>query len=356
MNIPTHQAAAFMGVVLLSLTTSCSFAGPKTGGTAGASSDLATVRRTTFQPHYSAYGQIKPIHDITVRSQLQGIVEKLAVVPGESIKQGQMIAQITGPSYQAAIRQAQAAVVHAQAQLKLATQLVQGIDQLPKGLRTRPKMQKAAAAVTEAHSDLNSAKAQRVKLRSAAQIKAPAAGIAVAVQAANGERVAAGDRLIKMQPAGKLWLKADYYGSDIAKLHPGMKGLFHPASGSPTIVVTLLHVVPPQKADGAVEVVCLPANHPPAGWRNGAAGRLELLGKTLAAIRVPTSSLVMDQAHWWVLVHDAKGDHPQAVTPGPSAGESTLITSGLKPGEQVVVHDAYLRYHRNFAKQYTPPD
>ena len=340
--------------VLMIMTTACF--GAASTGKRSALSDLKPVTRVSFQPRYGAYGQVEPIHHIVIRSQLQGVVSKLSVVPGDAVKQGQVIARITGPTHHAALKQAEAAVAHAQTQLELARQLKQGIDQLPKGLRTKPQMQKAAAAVTQAQSDLASAQAQLVKLRSAATIKAPADGVVVTVQAANAERVAPGDELIKMQPAGKLWLKADYYGSDISEIHTGMKGIFHPADGSAPIAVTMLHVVPPQQTDGAVDVVCLPGSHPPAGWRNGAAGRLDLLGKKQSALRVPTSSLIMDQGRWWVLVHDAQGDHPHAVILGPSRGESTLITAGLKPGAQIVVHDAYMRYHRDFAKQYTPPD
>lgn len=355
MRVIAGERLAMTGAIAVMITGVC-FAKPTRGNTAASSGDLATVHRVTFQPRYGAYGQVQPIHDITLRSQLRGILAKLTVVPGGTVKQGQVIALITGPTHQAAIEQAKASVAHARAQLKLAEQLKQGIDQLPQGLETKPKIEKAANAVTQARSDLASATAQLGKLHAAAEIKAPAAGVVVAIQAANGERVAAGDAVINMQPADKLWLKADYYGSDIAEIHPGMKGIFHPADGGAPIAVTLLHLVPPQQADGAVDVVCLPASHSPAGWRNGAAGRLDLLGKKQSVVSVPTSSLIMDQGRWWTLVHDAQGDHPHVVTIGPSRGESTLIIAGLKPGQKVVVHDAYLRYHRDFSKQYTPPD
>jgi cobalt-zinc-cadmium efflux system membrane fusion protein len=71
---------------------------------------------------------------------------------------------------------------------------------------------------------------------------------------------------------------------------------------------------------------------------------------------VPTSALVLDRGRWWVLVRTARGDRPQPVVPGPALGWRTWIAAGLRAGQQVVAKDAFLKYHRDIAQSYQPPD
>jgi hypothetical protein len=71
---------------------------------------------------------------------------------------------------------------------------------------------------------------------------------------------------------------------------------------------------------------------------------------------VPTRALILDQGTWWLLVHTPQGIRRQAVVPGPSRGESTLIEKGLHPGAEIVVDNAYLLFHRDFSKSFQAPD
>ncbi len=61
-------------------------------------------------------------------------------------------------------------------------------------------------------------------------------------------------------------------------------------------------------------------------------------------------------AQWWVLVRTQQGNRRHRVVPGPSRGWQTFIEQGLKPGEHVVVQNAYLEFYHGIASHYTPPD
>jgi hypothetical protein len=91
-------------------------------------------------------------------------------------------------------------------------------------------------------------------------------------------------------------------------------------------------------------------------WSGGEAGEVIVAGDPQTAVAVPTAALILDQGRWWVLVQTADGLRRQAVEPGPSRGEQTLILHGLTAGDAVVVCDAYLLFHRDFRQRYTPPD
>ena len=91
-------------------------------------------------------------------------------------------------------------------------------------------------------------------------------------------------------------------------------------------------------------------------WINSEFGALTLNLPMRRLVAVPTRALILDRGKWWVLVHTAKGDHPQEVAPGPSRGWQTFLESGISQGTEVVVQNAYLVFHRGISKTYQPPD
>ncbi|OIQ74761.1 hypothetical protein GALL_435820 [mine drainage metagenome] len=136
-----------------------------------------------------------------------------------------------------------------------------------------------------------------------------------------------------------------------------MHGRFQPAQGVGAIAVKVAAIGPAVAADGGVPIGLLPAGGgAPPRWISGQWGRLTVSEPTRPMVMVPTSALILDRGRWWVLLHTPRGDTPQAVVPGPARGWQTAIDAGLRPGQQVVVTDAFLEFHRGIARAYTPPD
>ncbi len=101
-------------------------------------------------------------------------------------------------------------------------------------------------------------------------LRAPA-GTVVTVEASDGERVRTGQRLATMQTAGRLWLKAAYYGTDSAALHVGMRGLFTPASGAAPIPIELAGIIPTTAPDGGQPVRLRRIHANAVGWQESPA-------------------------------------------------------------------------------------
>jgi hypothetical protein len=89
---------------------------------------------------------------------------------------------------------------------------------------------------------------------------------------------------------------------------------------------------------------------------SGERGTVTLTGATRSLIAVPTRALVLDRARWWLLLRTPKGLQRRAVVPGATRRWETFIEQGLSPGEQVVVQNAYLEFHRDISERYRPPD
>ena len=324
----------------------------------GASADDGVVlaRPLAFETQFNAYAQVAPISVLKLRAATDGIVSDLDLLPGVQVQAGATIARLAGPAVSAALANRQANLASATAAVDAARKsLVVEHQNQRIHLTTTQAIAQAEAALAEAQAKLDDAKSQIAALRAQMTVQSPEAGQVVSVEAANGERVSAGQALLAIQSTHNLWLKAAIYGPTAAALRPDMEGQFQPADGGPSIPVKVRSVLGVVQSGGGTEVGCV-AGTPEPPWHNGEAGSLVLNGTAGVLPAVPTRALVLDQGHWWVMLHTSKGDRPQKVELGPVQGDDTLIRQGLSAGAQVVVEEPYLDFHRNFAQHYQQPD
>lgn len=306
-----------------------------------------TVHPRQVAKTFQAYGQVQPVAVTQLRAVEAGVVKQL-MLPGEQVRAGQVLATLGGLQPQSLLAERRSALRAASIQLaadrgKLADQLV-----------TRQTVAADEAAYEAARGRL------QVVLQNLT-LRAPAGGQVLAVDAGDGEEVAAGQLILTLQTTQPL-LSAAFYGAEALSVHPGMNGRFQPVSGA-AISVRVRTVSLALAPDGGEQVWLFPVlsreNDQAVrskSWRSGQWGTVTLVGATRLLIAVPTRALILDQARWWVLVRTPHGDRRQEVVPGPTSGSRTYILRGLKPGEEVVIENAYLELHRGISQRYAPPD
>jgi RND family efflux transporter MFP subunit len=307
----------------------------------------------------SAYGQIEPIATVQLRAVDAGTLSGLHIVPGSAVKAGEVLAFLAGPHMRALLVARTQQLKVAQARESAAAHALAIVRrQFDAQLATHLALDAAGAELASARAAVRTADAALQEARSLRTVHAPVAGTVLAVQAANGEQFGAGQAIATLQPAGRLWLRAEVYGADALRLSVGMTGRFMPSGDDgPAAPVRVAAISPALAADGGTRIGLVPtSSNPPAWWVNGQWGSLALEGPARRMVLVPTQALILDRGLWWVLVHTPAGDEPQQVVPGPAQGWWTAIASGLSAGQQVVVTDAFLEYHRGIASRYTPPD
>ena len=321
-----------------------------------ADGNTVTVQTEQVTNQFEAYAQVEPIAALPIRATEAGQIINLEIVPGTAVQAGQKLAELGGPEIEALLTQNEAAVSSARTNL-LSAQKSLAIEQqqLASHLVTRQMMLQAESAVAQAQSAFDTAQAQLQALRQATTLTAPADGTVLAMNAAEDQRVGIGETILTLQPADKLWLKASYYGADVAAIHVGMAGQFSPVSGGEPLPVKVTTVFGSLSSDGG-ESVGLLADTPQPGWLNGQSGSVTLKGSVRSLAVVPTRALILNQGQWWVLVHTDQGNQRRVVTPGPARGWQTFIERGLQPGDQVVAENAYLEFHHSISKTYQPPD
>jgi RND family efflux transporter MFP subunit len=325
---------------------------------AAAAPGWVTVTERRVVRELQAYGQIEPIAVVRVRTGLAGTLRRLDVVPGSVVKAGEVLARIGGPRMRAlAVAREQALRAASAREAAAARTLGIARRQFQARLATAQQVSAAQAEWAAATASASTARARWKELEALRIVRAPAAGTVLALHAAAGEQLGAGQALVTLQPAAGLWIRASYYGADTAPPHVGMRGDFRPAGGGESLPVRVAAISPALAADGGLSIGLLPVGAPvPPWWRAGQWGTLSLPEPARQMVMVPTQALILDRGRWWVLLHAPGGDTRQAVVPGPTQGWRTAIVSGLKAGQQVVVTDAFLEYHRGIARDYTPPD
>jgi len=315
------------------------------------------ARSRQVRAQHSAYAQVVPLTVLRLRAARAGVLTGLDLAPGSPVPPGTALARLAGPEVEAALARRRAAVQQGEARLEAAKK-ERAVDrrQLAHHLSTHQAVNRDQARVAEARAALHQARIRLKAVRQETTVRAATGGTVLDLKAANGERVAAGQTLLTVEPTHGLWLKAVYYGPAASAIHPGMTGHFVPADGGSALPVTVRGVVGTLRPDAGRTVNLRPAQGRTAHWHNGEYGTVTLQGPRHTAAAVPSRALILDKGRWWILVRTARGVSPRAVTPGSSENGWTVIERGLKPGTPVVVQDAYLRYHRRFARQYQPPD
>ncbi|GAN80584.1 efflux RND transporter periplasmic adaptor subunit [Acidocella aminolytica] len=305
--------------------------------TAQAPSGWVTVRTTQQAPILSGFAAVQPGTPVTIAALQPGVLTSLSITPGETVQPGQTIGLLGGPQIAAALATAQGASNAAN------TNLAAERGKFADHLSTKAAVAQAEAAAKAARADLSA-------LRAASSLQSPVAGQVQSLTAGPGASLQPGQAIAVVQPAAGAWVKAVLFGSQAARLSPGMAARFIPADGAPAVSVTLRGVQGTQPDGGLVLAFS------GTGLQPGEAGTLSLSLSPRPVLLVPSEALVLDDGRWWVMLHDAKGDHAVQVVPGEAEGAQTPILSGLAAGDQVIVQDAALLYHRGIAAQYQPPD
>ena len=325
-----------------------------TGQSPGAG--YVTVHLDTMTPHLEAYGQVAPITVLPVSAAQAGVIAGLKVLPGMHVRAGQELAHLNGPEITALLLQSQADVRSAQTQLSTSQKsLAIQKQQLAAHLSTRQVVHQAESTVAQAQTSFDNAQSRLKAVHQMMTLSAPANATVLAVNAMDGELVSVGQPILTLQTANRLWLKATYYGDDLSAIRVGMTGRFSPSDSGESVPVKVSAVFGSLGVGGG-ESIALVTTTLKSRWMNGEFGTVTLNSPQRKLVAVPTRSLILDQGKWWVMVHTARGDHPQAVVPGPARGWQTFIEQGLNPGSQVVVENAYLLFHRSISQSYQQPD
>lgn len=310
------------------------------------------ARAVQYQPKMHAWAQVEALAPLVLRTSVAARVDKVFVVPGQTVKAGEPLVTLAGPNFKGELSAARARWQAARRELEAALRTLAAAKRTYPVVTDRKTLDAAQAGLAAAESESAAARAALATLQAQRTLDSPAPAVVGAVSVAAGTDLPAGTPLLTLLPQGSLWLRVEVFGDQ--PLHETTAARFLPSDGGPPIAVQRVAELPARAPDGA-RVFNFKAKGS-APWQSGETGELVWQGSPVTAVAVPSEALVLDAGHWYVLTYVRGKLVAQAVTPGPPHGTDTLITHGLRAGMPVVVRQAYLLFHRNFSAQYAPPD
>ena len=297
--------------------------------------------------------QLVPNEDRTVRvsSPVTGRVRALDAYPGTFVRPGSPLAHIvSGDLAQAASDLAKSNAVMAAAQANL----VRTHDLYEHHVASRKDLEQAEADGAQARAEALRARARMEQLGSGLGdvsgeyvLRSPIAGEVIERNANPGMEVRPdlGTTLFTVSDLGTLWLTANLFQKDLANVHPGARLVFRTdALPGRTFEARVTYVSNALDPSSRTAVLRATLPNPDRALRTMETGDARLYVQDAhPSLVVPTRAIVTHGDASVVFVETAPNRFVRrTVQVGDDDGESTVILSGLNPGEHVVVDGSIL--------------
>lgn len=170
-----------------------------------------------------------------------------------------------------------------------------------------------------------------------------------------GQYVAEGSLVMKLEGYQRLWVEADVYPKELATIKQGqaLKVMVSGWENEPqTMKVEFIN--PSLQAGTQLTQIRGSIANPNAKWQPGLQAKVMLTGSTAPqdGINLPIDAVIQDGKgkHVWVKTGKDKFE-PVAVTTGKANANSININSGIAKGDEVVIAGAYLLYSEYVLKR-----
>lgn len=332
-----------------------------------------TVETGSVERSVLASGVIEAGNLVSVGARVSGLIETLAVDLGDTVRQGDLIAQIESLEQQNEVLQAEADLAQIEAQIVASAASLREADlaldrnrQLnEKALSSTVALESAETALAVARANAKALAAQRARAEIAVtsarlalertRITAPVAGTVVAVVTAQGQTVNAAQStptIVKIADLTRMIVKADVSEADITRVAPGQQATLTLLGEPDTPIAATLRAIEPAPAeiktsdtvttDKAIYYIARFAVENPDGkLRIGMTAEVRIrLARADGVPVVLNSTLGPPQTDGSYQVEvwnpDRATREMRQVTIGVTDNITAQVTSGLQPGDLVV--------------------
>jgi membrane fusion protein (multidrug efflux system) len=301
------------------------------------------AEKKQIRPYIETTGTLKADEEVTVSSEVDGIVKSIKVEEGYPVGRGTLLAEINQIDYVLDERRADAALKQAQASLANAKAEYQRKESLYKEeLVTKQQFDDISTRVALAEADVSRAKASldtsREKL-SRTKIYSQLNGMVKEKKVSVGDYVRNGSPLFQLIKVDSLKLNFTISEKDIADLKTGQEVDFtvdsFPGKSFKGKVNLLYPNVEERTRTLQAEAIVPNANRL---LKPGLFARISIYtAATREAVVAPLTALMYDNSTISVFVVEGNVAHQRIIKTGGKYGENVEIIEGLKEKEQIVV-------------------
>lgn len=305
--------------------------------------DLLRVERIEIARGVDVNGSVKAVRSALVKARVAGELQRLDAREGESVRAGQVLAQIDPTEFDLRLRQAELAVSAAKAQLDIARRVLTNNQALvAQGFISATALDTAIANEAATHASLNSAMAAvdlARKARADTTLLAPIDGVVSQRLAQPGERVAPEARLLEIVDLRELELEAAVAPDSASALRIGQRAKLRVEGVDEPLTATLVRINPSAQPGSRAVILYLKLGAHPA-LRQGLFARGTLETERVTVTAVAQSALRIDKPNPYLLVVTDGKVRQQTVSVGrrgSAAGvEMIEIAEGVAPGAIVL--------------------
>jgi cobalt-zinc-cadmium efflux system membrane fusion protein len=279
---------------------------------------------------------------------VQGRVSSIEVVPGDHVEKGALLLTLRAPDIAAAsaqLTEAKNARALAERNADRARLL------LDKGAGSQAEAQQADSALAQARAEEQRAQAVLAALggfhgSNEYQLRSPIAGVVVERNVAVGTEVHADQDkpLITVADLSTLWVMADVYEQDLARVRVGDEARVHvPAFPDKDPLGRITYVGNTIDPLTRVAVARIEIQNPDSSLRPGMFAKVQVKGLSDGVVDVPLAAVLARRDQFFVFTKNPNGSFAEReVRPGEQHGQHVQILSGLAPGDPVVTEGAIL--------------
>lgn len=345
-----------LAVTLAAMLVSC---GGKQGKPNFGDNEYAvrTVSTTSTELETSYPATIKGVQDVEIRPKVSGFITKLCVKEGQNVKKGQLLFVIDNVTYEAAVRQAKAAVNSAKAQLNTAKLTYDNSKNLFDNnvigsyelQSAKNSYETAQAALAQAQASYTSAK-QNLDF---CYVTSPANGVVGMLPYKVGALVSASSQqpLTTVSDISTMQIYFSMTEKDLMSLAKTAGGMQAAIKEYPAVKLKLADnsIYGHEGHVAAVSGVIDPTTgssqiradfpNPEHILKSGGSGSIIVPHKDANAILVPQDAIVeVQNKHFaYILGAGNKVKYTEITIDPNNDGKNYIVTSGLKPGDKIVV-------------------
>jgi len=305
---------------------------------------LVTVSGSDLNVSGEYSGEVRARVESRLGFQVAGKLVQRPAEPGQRVAAGQLLALIDAKDYQLAAQAAAAQVVSAQSQRDLAAADFKRFEALKaQNFISGAELERRDATLKAADAQLNQAKAQaqaQSNQAGYARLMATQSGVITGVDAEVGQVVSAGQPVVRLAhdgPRDAVFAVSEAMAMALKvgqSLRATLVSTGQPLQGK---VRELAASADPVTRTYAVKLALEASERLPLGSTVNVLAT-QLPGSQAGVIKLPTSALRQEGTGTVVWVFDAANMtvNTQPVQVGAVEGNEVVISSGLKPGQQVV--------------------
>lgn len=183
---------------------------------------------------------------------------------------------------------------------------------------------------------------------------APSGGVVAELSVSEGQYVAEGSTIMRIEGYDSLWVEADVYPSEAANVRIGQRvQVIIPGWEDQPQRMTIQLITP--SLQSGTQLMQIRGTIPNVNnqWQPGLQANVLLPGKSATnALTLPADAVIREQKGMHVWIEKEKGRYePRMVTTGMETSGRVEITSGLAEGDMVVATGAYLLYSEFILKK-----